>query len=108
MEQLNYEDYKEKPIYVVHEDILSKVLELVHQIIKEKNINMDNYSYIDSEYDRIYHMFYYDVNLCSDIKYLIKELGVEYDTSNTSTDNIEIKPDTIPPTLDGGLRKSLM
>lgn len=89
MKQLNYDDYKEKPIYVVHEDILSKVLELVYQIIKEKNINMDKYSYIDSEYERIYHMFYYDVNLCSDIKYLIKELGIEYDTSNTSNDDIE-------------------
>ena len=89
MKQLNYDDYKEKPIYVVHEDILSKILELVYQIIKEKNINMDKYSYIDSEYERIYHMFYYDVNLCSDIKYLIKELGIEYDTSNTSNDDIE-------------------
>lgn len=89
MKQLNYNDYKEKPIYVVHEDILSKVLELVYQIIKEKNIDMDKYSYIDSEYERIYHMFYYDVNLCSDIKYLIKELGIEYETSNTSNDDIE-------------------
>ena len=89
MKQLNYNDYKEKPIHVVHEDILSKVLELVYQIIKEKNIDMDKYSYIDSEYERIYHMFYYDVNLCSDIKYLIKELGIEYDTSNTSNDDIE-------------------
>ena len=89
MKQLNYDDYKEKPIYVVHEDILSKVLKLVYQIIKEKNIDMDKYSYIDSEYERIYHMFYYDVNLCSDIKYLIKELGIEYDTSNTSNDDID-------------------
>ena len=89
MKQLNYDDYKEKPIYVVHEDILSKVLKLVYQIIKEKNIDMDKYSYIDSEYERIYHMFYYDVNLCSDIKYLIKELGIEYDTSSTSNDEID-------------------
>lgn len=89
MKQLNYSDYKEKPIHVVHEDILSKVLELVYQIIKEKNINMDKYSYIDDKYDRIYHMFYYDVNLCSDIKYLIKELGIEYNNYNTSNDDID-------------------
>ena len=89
MNLLNIDDYKDKKIYVVHNEILSKVLELVYFIIQEKKIDMDKYSYIDGEYEKIYHMFYYDVDLCSGARYLIRKLGMEYNNEKAFHDEIE-------------------
>ncbi len=89
MKKLNYEDYKNETIDSIQVILLNKVLELTKKIIEEKNINLEKYSYIDNKYERLYHMFYYDVNLCSDLGYLLKELGIEYETNTYSKEDIK-------------------
>ncbi len=89
MEKLDFNHYKDKSVDYIHEMLLRKVLELVQQIIIEKGIDLDKYSYIDSYYDRLIHMFYYDVFLCSDIQCLLNTLGKDYQTNTYFLEDTE-------------------
>lgn len=86
---LEYDDYKSMKIDLARKKILSKVLELANTIINEKKIDLSKYDN-NNECEKIYNIFYYKINLCSDIKYLVKNLGIDYDNNLLTNYDVEI------------------
>lgn len=87
MNKINIEDFKEDNNSNIRKKLLKKCVELIQTVLSEKNINMEEYSYIEDEYERYKHIFYYDVYLCSDVYYLLNSLLEKNKT--VSKDNID-------------------
>lgn len=81
MELLNIKDYEEninKEKYdIIRKDILEKAETFADIIIKEKNVDLDKYSYYENKYEKIYQIFYKEINLCDSMKHLIKWLALD-------------------------------